>query len=102
MLERHNVVDRTMEPTFILVGMQQDRHAIMNRRDGFVGVGHRAGIDCHHSSLTRHSPPQAKIRSPFKLNHFRVFLPVSPSASANLVTGIRFHWPNLKSIKNRK
>ena len=42
LLEREQIFERSPQPLLIFVGVQQDRHAIMERPYRFVAVGHRA------------------------------------------------------------
>jgi hypothetical protein len=44
-LQSEEIFERSPQPLLIFVGVQQDRHPIMERPDRFVAVGHRAWID---------------------------------------------------------
>src|SRR6266851_5758024 len=45
LLEREEIFERSPQPLLIFVGVQQDRHSIMERPYRFVAVSHRPRID---------------------------------------------------------
>jgi hypothetical protein len=42
LLESEEIFERSPQPLLIFVGVQQNRHSIMERPDRFVAVSHRA------------------------------------------------------------
>ena len=64
-LEREHVVEASVQPLLMLVGVQDHRHAVVHRLDGGVAVGHGAGKDrAPLLALPPQAPPRRTAAGP--------------------------------------